>query len=183
MFIRTAWLSAKGAKDDKNANAWRSSPFQNIVISLFFSFIFVQIFPRCYTPIFDGLVLVKMQPVHRHRYHHHPTAARKSKPGYTLPWLIINMIGIIGGALSIFSGSAYPFFFDFIRHGLRQGSPRGPKWKFNGILPNSVSTPSPLKQTDALWELFSPKISQSFKTAVLTLEMDIFTITMAKYYS
>merc|ERR550539_1538915 len=32
-------------------------------------------------------------------------AARKSKPGYTLPWLIINMIGIIGGALSIFSGN------------------------------------------------------------------------------
>ena len=33
--------------------------------------------------------------------------------------------------------------------------------------------PPPLKQTDALWELFSPKISQFFKTAVLTLEMDI----------
>ena len=126
MFIRMAWLSAKGAKDDKNANAWRSSPFQNIVISLFFSFIFVQIFPRCYTPIFDGLVLVKMQPVHRHRYHHHPTAARKSKPGCTLPWLIINMIGIIGGALSIPSGSTYLIFFDIIRHGLPHGPREAP---------------------------------------------------------
>ena len=36
------------------------------------------------------------------------------------------------------------------------------------------------KQTDALWELFSPKISQFFKTAVSTLEMDILTITMVK---
>ena len=52
----------------------------------------------------------------------------------------------------------------------------------NGIRPNSFSTP-PLKQTDALWELFSPKICQFFKTAVLTLEMDILTITMVKLCS
>ena len=43
--------------------------------------------------------------------------------------------------------------------------------------------PPPLKQTDALWELFSPKISQFFKTAVSTLEMDILTITMVKFCS
>ena len=49
----------------------------------------------------------------------------------------------------------------------------------NGILPNSVSPP-PLKQMDALWELFSPKISQFFKTAVSTLDMDILTVTMVK---
>ena len=124
-------------------------------LSLIFSFIFVQIFPRCYTPIFDGLVLVRMQPVHRHRYHHHPTAARKSKPGCTLPWLIINMIGIIGGALSIPSGSTYLIFFDIIRHGLPHGPREAP------VDQNGCSTefcqipfqPPPLKQTDALWEL------------------------------
>ena len=43
--------------------------------------------------------------------------------------------------------------------------------------------PPPLKQTDALWELFSPKICQFFKTAVSTLEMDILTITMVKLCS
>ena len=43
--------------------------------------------------------------------------------------------------------------------------------------------PPPLKQTDALWELFSPKICQFLKTAVLTLEMDILTITMVKLCS
>ena len=53
--------------DKKNANAWRSSPFQNIFscsISLFFSFLFIQIFPnwsRCYIPIFDGLVLILLK--------------------------------------------------------------------------------------------------------------------------
>ena len=41
----------------------------------------------------------------------------------------------------------------------------------------------PLKQTDALWELFSPKISQFFKTAVLTLGNDILTKTMVKLCS
>ena len=34
----------------------------------------------------------------------------------------------------------------------------------------------PLKQTDALWELFLPKIGKFVKTAVLTLGMDILTI-------
>ena len=33
--------------------------------------------------------------------------------------------------------------------------------------------PPPLKQKDALGELFSPKIGKFFKTAVLTLGMDI----------
>ena len=42
----------------ENADAWRSTPYQNMVISLFFSFIVVQIFPRCYIPIFDGLVFL-----------------------------------------------------------------------------------------------------------------------------
>ena len=41
----------------------------------------------------------------------------------------------------------------------------------------------PLKQTDAFWELFSPKICQFFKTAVLTLEIDILTIIMIKFCS
>ena len=41
----------------------------------------------------------------------------------------------------------------------------------------------PLKQTDALWELFSPKISKFFITAVLTLQMDILTMTVVKHYS
>ena len=52
----------------------------------------------------------------------------------------------------------------------------------NGILPNSVSTP-PLKQTDALWELFLPKIGKFVKTAVLTLGIDILTMTMVKLCS
>ena len=34
-------------------------------------------------------------------------------------------------------------------------------------MPNCVSTPPTLKQTDALWELFSPKIGKFVKTAVL----------------
>ena len=41
----------------------------------------------------------------------------------------------------------------------------------------------PPKQTDALWELFSPKIGNFFKTAVLTLEIDILTMTMVKLCS
>ena len=35
----------------------------------------------------------------------------------------------------------------------------------------------PLKQADALWQVFSPKINQFLKTAILTLGMDILTIT------
>ena len=48
----------------KNANAWRFFPFKNIVscsISLFFSFLFIQIFPNwswCYISVFDGLVCI-----------------------------------------------------------------------------------------------------------------------------
>ena len=38
-----------------NANAWRSSPFQNIVIPLFFSFIFVQIFSNPSTVLYPHL--------------------------------------------------------------------------------------------------------------------------------
>ena len=53
----------------------------------------------------------------------------------------------------------------------------------NGLCPNSFSTPPPLKQPGALWELFSPKICQFFKTAVLTLEIDILTITMVRLCS
>ena len=37
--------------------------------------------------------------------------------------------------------------------------------------------PPALKQTDALWELFSPKIGKFVKTAVLTLGIDILTMT------
>ena len=37
--------------------------------------------------------------------------------------------------------------------------------------------PHALKQTDALWELFSPKIGKFFKTEVLTLGNDILTMT------
>ena len=58
---------------------------------------------------------VRMQPVHRY-HHHHLTVARNSKPGYTLPWLIINGIGIIFGALALFGGSASLLFFDIIQH-------------------------------------------------------------------
>ena len=43
--------------------------------------------------------------------------------------------------------------------------------------------PPPLKQTDALWELFSPKICKFVKTVVLTLGMDILTMTMVKLCS
>ena len=43
--------------------------------------------------------------------------------------------------------------------------------------------PPPLKQTDALWELFSPKIGKFVKTAVLTLGIDILTMTMVKLCS
>ena len=40
---------------ETNANAWRSSPFQNIVIPLFFSFIFVQIFSNLSTVLYPHL--------------------------------------------------------------------------------------------------------------------------------
>ena len=53
----------------------------------------------------------------------------------------------------------------------------------NGFCPNSFSTPPPLKQPDPLGLLFSPKISQFFKTAVLTMGIDIFKMTMVKHYS
>ena len=43
--------------------------------------------------------------------------------------------------------------------------------------------PPPLKQPDPLGLLFSPKISQFFKTAVLTMGIDIFKMTMVKHYS
>ena len=43
--------------------------------------------------------------------------------------------------------------------------------------------PPPLKQTDALWELFLPKIGKFVKTAVLTLGIDILTMTMVKLCS
>ena len=43
--------------------------------------------------------------------------------------------------------------------------------------------PPPLEQTDALWELFSPKIGKFVKTAVLTLGIDILTMTMVKLCS
>ena len=43
--------------------------------------------------------------------------------------------------------------------------------------------PPALKQTDALWELFLPKIGKFVKTAVLTLEIDILTMTMVKLCS
>ena len=43
--------------------------------------------------------------------------------------------------------------------------------------------PPPLKQTNALWDIFLPKMSKFFKTVILTLGMDILTITMVKYDS
>ena len=43
--------------------------------------------------------------------------------------------------------------------------------------------PPPLEQTDALWELFSPKIGKFVKTAVLTLGIDILTMSMVKLCS
>ena len=54
----------------------------------------------------------------------------------------------------------------------------------NGFCPNSFSTPPPpLKQPDPLGLLFSTKISQFFKTAVLTMGIDILKMTMVKHYS
>ena len=73
----------------------------------------------------------------------------------------------------------------FVNIGIRE-EPWNDKCCSNGFCPNSFSTPpSPpaLKQPDPLGLLFSPKISQFFKTAVLTMGMDIFTMTMVKHYS
>ena len=56
------------------------------------------------------------------------------------------------------------------------GKPLIRKCCLNGILSNSFWT-SPFGL------LFSPKISQFFKTAVLTIWMDILTMTMIKHYS
>ena len=39
------------------------------------------------------------------------------------------------------------------------------------------------KEMDALWQLFSPKFRQLFKTAILTMGNYILTITMVKHYS
>ena len=50
------------------------------------------------------------------------------------------------------------------------------KWNSSKYL--STLAPPPLKKMDALWELFSLKISYFLKTAVLTLEMDILAITI-----
>ena len=61
--------------------------------------------------------------------------------------------------------------------------PNSEKCCSNGILPNSFSTPSPLKQTDPLGQLFSPKFSQFFKTAVLTMGMDILTMTTYMHFN
>ena len=41
----------------------------------------------------------------------------------------------------------------------------------------------PLKQMDAFWEQFSPKIRKYVKTAILTLGIDILTMTMVKLFS
>ena len=49
--------------------------------------------------------------------------------------------------------------------------------KISKVMSSSFNPPA-LKQTDALWELFSPKIGTFVKTAVLTLEIYILTMTM-----
>ena len=41
----------------------------------------------------------------------------------------------------------------------------------------------PYKEMNALWQLFSPKFCQYFKTAILTMGNDILTMTMVKHYS
>ena len=53
----------------------------------------------------------------------------------------------------------------------------------NGILPNSISTHPPSSKRTLCGRYFSPKISKFFKTAILTLGMDILTITMVKHDS
>ena len=63
------------------------------------------------------------------------------------------------------------------------GKPLHKKSAVQTVFVQIAFQPPPLKQTDALWELFSPKICQFLKTAVLTLEMDILTITMVKLCS
>ena len=53
----------------------------------------------------------------------------------------------------------------------------------NGILPDSVSTPPPSSKRTLCGRYFSPKMDKFFKTAILTLGMDIFTITVVKHGS
>ena len=53
----------------------------------------------------------------------------------------------------------------------------------NGILPNSVSTPRPSSKRTLCGSYFLLKISKFLKTAILTLGMDILTITMVKHDS
>ena len=53
----------------------------------------------------------------------------------------------------------------------------------NGILPDSVSTPPPSSKRTLCGRYFSPKMGRLSKTAILTLEMDILTITVAKHDS
>ena len=72
--------------------------------------------------------------------------------------------------------------FQIPRTTLRE-DPWNDKCCSNGFCPNRFSTPPPLKQPDPLGLLFSPKISQFFKTAVLTMGIDIFKMTMVKHYS
>ena len=54
--------------------------------------------------------------------------------------------------------------------------------KISQVLCSSFNTPS-LKEMGALWERFSPKFSQFFKRAILTMGMDILTMTTVKHYS
>ena len=53
----------------------------------------------------------------------------------------------------------------------------------NGILPDSVSTPPPSSKRMLCGRYFSPKMGKFFKTAILTLGMDILTITVVKHDS
>ena len=53
----------------------------------------------------------------------------------------------------------------------------------NGILPNSISTHPPSSKRTLCGRYFLPKISKFFKTAILTLGIDILTITMVKHDS
>ena len=53
----------------------------------------------------------------------------------------------------------------------------------NGILPNSISTHPPSSKLTLCGSYFLPKIKKIFKTAFLTLGMDMLTITMVKHDS
>ena len=64
----------------------------------------------------------------------------------------------------------------------RNGSPLEPEMLFKWNSAKQLfNPPPPLKQTNPLGQLFSPKISHFFKTAVLTLEMDIFSVSVMVY--